>query len=235
VLLLFDIDGTLLLRAADAHRDAIHDALRRVHGLRDPDRRGLDVAGRTDGEIARALLVHAGMAAVRIDERADDVRIAACEAYARLCPTDLSDHVAPGMAELLERLAARDDAMLGLVTGNFEPIARLKLARAGIGRYFARGQGGFGSDHEDRSMLPAIARRRAGDGDASWPRARTVVIGDTPRDIACARADGVRVAAIATGPYAPAELRAADAVAGDAGELGEVLERWLPAERTMAS
>ena len=202
MLLLFDIDGTLLLRAADAHRDAIHEALRRVHGLRDPDRRGLDVAGRTDGEIARALLVHAGVPAVRIDERADDVRIAACEAYARLCPNDLSAHVAPGIAELLERLAARDDVILGLVTGNFEPIARLKLGRAGIGRFFARGQGGFGSDHEDRAMLPAIARRRAGDGDgATYPRARTVVIGDTPRDIACGHADGVRVAAIATDPY----------------------------------
>jgi phosphoglycolate phosphatase-like HAD superfamily hydrolase len=64
---------------------------------------------------------------------------------------------------------------------------RVKLARAGIGDYFEPGQGGFGSDHLDRSELPAIARARA-DG---WPRERTVVIGDTPRDIACARADGV--------------------------------------------
>ena len=79
-------------------------------------------------------------------------------------------------------------------------------------------------------MLPAIARRRAGGDDGEpWPRRRTVVIGDTPRDIACARADGVRVAAIATGPYGPEELTAADAVARDAGELGAVLERWLGA------
>ena len=235
MLLLFDIDGTLLLGAAEAHRDAIHEALRRVHGLRHPARRGLEVAGRTDGDIARALLLHAGVPALRIDERADDVRIAACEAYARLCPDDLSAHVAPGMGELVARLAARDDALLALVTGNFEPIARLKLGRAGIARFFARGQGGFGSDHEDRAMLPAIARRRAGDGDgAPYPRARTVVIGDTPRDIACGHADGVRVAAIATGPYEPSELRQADAVARDAGELGRILERWLATERAPA-
>ena len=228
MLLLFDIDGTLLLRAADAHRDAIHEALRRVHGVTDPPRRGMEVAGRTDADIARNLLVAAGVTATQIDERADDVRIAACEAYARLVPDDLSDHVAPGMRDLLERLAGREDTKLSLVSGNYEPIARLKLHAAGIGRHFARGQGGFGSDHEDRAMLPQIARRRAGaGGGAEWPRAHTAVIGDTPRDIACARADGVRVAAIATGPYAPEELREADAVARDAGELGTVLEHWL--------
>ncbi|HWC25152.1 MAG TPA: haloacid dehalogenase-like hydrolase [Solirubrobacteraceae bacterium] len=230
MLLLFDIDGTLLTGAAEAHRDALHEALRTVHGVTAPALRGIEVAGLTDGAIMRKLLVPAGVSAARIDERADDVRIAACEAYARLVPDDLSAHVTPGMPELLERLAARDDTLLALVTGNYEPIARMKLRAAGIGRFFARGQGGFGSDDEDRAMLPQVARRRAGGGDgAEWPRARTAVIGDTPRDIACARADGVRVAAIATGPFAPEELRAADAVARDARELGEVLDRWLAA------
>jgi phosphoglycolate phosphatase-like HAD superfamily hydrolase len=234
VLLLFDIDGTLLLRAADAHRDAIHAALRSVHGVTDPARRGLEVAGRTDADIARNLLVAAGVSAAQIDERADDVRIAACEAYARLVPADLSAHVAPGMPELLARLSRREDTRLALVTGNYEPIARLKLRAAGIGRFFERGQGGFGSDHEDRAMLPQIARRRAGkDGGEPWPRARTAVIGDTPRDIACARADGVRVVGIATGPYRAEDLRQADAVARDARELGEVLERWLARRTTL--
>ena len=230
MLLLFDIDGTLLIDAAREHAAAIHEALRAVHGVRRVDRRGMQIAGRTDADIARNLLVHAGVPALTIDERADDVRIAACEAYARLCPSDLSDHVAPGMGELVERLARREDALLALVTGNFEPIARMKLKAAGIGRFFPGGQGGFGSDHEDRAMLPQIARRRAGRGsDGDWPRAHTVVIGDTPRDIACARADGVRVAAVATGPYGPEELREADAVARDARELGELLDRWLAA------
>ncbi len=103
---------------------------------------------------------------------------------------------------------------LALVTGNFEPVARLKLARAGIGRYFPSGQGGFGSDSEDRAALPAIARRRAGPTGIPYPRERTIVIGDTPRDIACARADerallGRRHRAV----RAPRELTAADGVA----------------------
>ena len=236
MLLLFDIDGTLLLRAADAHAAALHEALRVVHGVKDPQRRsGIEVAGRTDADIARSLLVSAGIPAAEVDERADDVRIAACEAYARLVADDLSAHVAPGMKELLGELAARDDTKLALVTGNYEPIARLKLRAAGIGQFFERGQGGFGSDHEDRAMLPQIARRRAGGDQGDWPRAQTAVIGDTPRDIACARADGVRVAAIATGPYGPGELREADAVARDARELGAVLERWLTARNRLAT
>jgi phosphoglycolate phosphatase len=225
VLLLFDIDGTLLIKAAGAHREAIHEALRVVHGVADPDDRGLQPAGRTDAEIARHLLVGAGVSAARIDERADDVRIAACETYGRLCPDDLSDRVAPGIADLLARLAEREGTILSLVTGNYEPIARVKLAAAGIGAHFARGQGGFGSDHESRAELPAIARRRAGAaGGPPWPRERTLLIGDTPRDIACARADGVRVIAIATGPHPAAELTTADAVARDARELGVLLD-----------
>jgi phosphoglycolate phosphatase-like HAD superfamily hydrolase len=228
MLLLFDIDGTLLIGAAGAHRDAIHEALRVVHGVTAPDRAGMEVAGRTDMDIARGMLTTAGVSAELVDERADDVRIAACEAYARLCPDDLSAHVVPGMGELLARLAAREDTILSLVTGNFEPIARMKLRAAGIGGFFAAGQGGFGSDHESRAELPAFARRRAGRAPGEpWPRNRTLLIGDTPRDIACARADGVRVVAIATGPFAAAELTAADAVAGDARELGRLLDGSL--------
>lgn len=228
MLLLFDIDGTLLVKAAGEHRDAIVEALRVVHGVTEPARAPFQVAGRTDLDIARGILVASGVPAERIDERADDVRIAACEAYARLVPDDLSHTVVPGMPDLLTELAERDDTTLALVTGNFEPIARMKLRSAGIGTFFASGQGGFGSDHEDRSELPAIARRRAGDGNGGpWPRERTIVIGDTPRDIACARADGVRVVAVATGPHGADELTAADAVARDARELGVALEELL--------
>jgi phosphoglycolate phosphatase len=225
VLLLFDIDGTLLQRATEAHRDAIHAALKQVHNVTDlVQRRGHEVAGRTDQEITRGLLVAAGVDARRIDARAGDVRIAACEAYARLVPADLSAHVTPGMTELLEEIESRGRDRLALVTGNYEAIARMKLRAAGIGRFFPGGQGGFGSDHEDRAALPRIARRRAGDEEAPFPRRQTVVIGDTPRDIACARADGVRVLAVATGPFTAAELREADAVASDVRELGTLID-----------
>jgi phosphoglycolate phosphatase-like HAD superfamily hydrolase len=226
-LLLFDIDGTLLIGAHAVHRDCVHAALREVHGLADPGAAPVVAAGRTDGEIARAIALQQGVSARRIDERAADVREFACREYARRCPGDLSAHVALGVPELLDGLAARDGVRLALLTGNFEPVARLKLERAGIGHFFEPRQGAFGSDHEDRTRLPAIARARAGDGGAPFPREHTIVIGDTPNDIACARADGVRVAAVATGPFTTEELAGADAVAVDAAELTAILEARL--------
>jgi phosphoglycolate phosphatase len=228
-LLLFDIDGTLLHRATAEHAEALHLALREVHGIdvRASARSSLSPAGRTDGEIARALLLNSGVSARRIDERAVDVRMACCEAYARLVPPDLSDKVLPGIPELLSELDGHDNVRLSLVTGNFEPVARLKLGHGRIGVHFPRGQGGFGSDAEDRAMLPHIARKRAGHDGIAFPRTRTIVIGDTPRDIACARADDVRCYAVATGPFGVDELTAADGVAVDARQLRELLKDAL--------
>jgi phosphoglycolate phosphatase len=226
VLLLFDIDGTLLLRASDAHRDAIHDGLREVFGVVDPA--GMSIAspaGRTDSEIARELLAAAGGDAADFDARLEEFRRVCAASFARVCPASLAGHVAPGIADLLAGLGG---ARLALVTGNYEPIARLKLARAGIGHHFEAGQGGFGSDAEERGLLPAIARRRAGDPDGTpFPRERTIVIGDTPRDIACARADGVRVIAVATGPFPVDALSDADGVAADGFALRALLAREL--------
>ncbi len=102
------------------------------------------------------------MSAEQIDDGASAVRETCTRLYAELCPPSLSDKVVPGIPALLEWLAGRDDVRLSLVTGNYEPVARLKLARAGIGGHFPAGQGGFGSDSEDRAVLPATARRRAG-------------------------------------------------------------------------
>jgi phosphoglycolate phosphatase len=227
LLLLFDIDGTLLHRATDAHRDALQAALLEVHEVDASSLRPASPAGRTDGEIARAILIDAGISAERIDERADAVRELCCRNYARLCPADLTGTVLPGVRELLELLSWRDDVLLGLLTGNYEPVARIKLERAGIGHYFPGGQGAFGSDSEDRAALPQLARRRAGARGRPYPRERTVVIGDTPRDIACARADGVRCVAVATGPYGLDRLEEADWTAADAGAVRQTLEKLL--------
>jgi phosphoglycolate phosphatase-like HAD superfamily hydrolase len=222
-LLLFDIDGTLLIKAADDHRDAIHAAIRRVYHVREPERARVEAAGRTDPQIARAIVLQLGLSAERFEDGMTDFKRVAAEEYAHRCRDDLSPHLAPGAVEVLEGLAARDDVVLSLVTGNLEPIARVKLGRAGLGHHFARRQGGFGSDHEDRTELPAIARARAGHDRTPHPRESTVVIGDTPLDIACARADGVRCIAVTTGPYRADALADADAVVGSLRELPALL------------
>ncbi|MGH2970202.1 MAG: haloacid dehalogenase-like hydrolase, partial [Solirubrobacteraceae bacterium] len=183
LLLLFDIDGTLLQRASAEHALAIMEAASAVHGVGELDGHVVEAAGRTDMAIARDLLLAAGVLGEAIDARSADVAERAVAAYAELCPADLSPRLAPGIVELLDALAERPQAFrLSLVTGNLEPVARLKLERAGIGHRFPAGQGGFGSDHRSRAELPAIARGRM--SDPPWPRERTVVIGDTPCDIA---------------------------------------------------
>ena len=224
MLLLFDIDGTLLLRAIEEHRAAIHAAMKRVWHVHDPAAARVQPAGRTDPEIARAILLQSGVSADRIDARMSDFKRTAAQEYARMVAGEsLSRFLAPGVTDVLSTLEARDDLRLSLVTGNLEAIARLKLGSAGIDRFFARGQGGFGSDHEDRSELPAIARARAGGPGEPYPREQTVVIGDTPLDVACARADGVRCFAVTTGPFGADELSEADAVVASVRELPALL------------
>ncbi len=220
LLLLWDIDGTLLQRASVEHAAALHRALREVHGELDTESARVTAAGRTDGSIARDILLACGVDPARIDAEVEAVARATAAAYEEMCPADLSMKVAPGILDLLPVLHQDSERYrFSLVTGNFEPVARLKLARAGIGQYFEPGQGGFGTDAEAREELPPLARARAGD----WPRERTVVIGDTPNDIACARADGLRVVAVTTGPFPADALAEADHVVSGAAELAPLL------------
>ncbi|HTE61661.1 MAG TPA: haloacid dehalogenase-like hydrolase, partial [Solirubrobacteraceae bacterium] len=127
------MDGTLLLRATSAHAAALRRAAGAVHGVQ-LDGLPVEAAGRTDAAIARDLLRAAGVADAAIDARADDVAAAAVAAYEELCPPDLSAYVAPGVADALAALAEEPEIYrLALVTGNLEPVARRKLASAGIG------------------------------------------------------------------------------------------------------
>jgi phosphoglycolate phosphatase len=235
LLLLWDIDGTLLLRASASHAQAVWEALCAIHGLEDRQLlRDQRMAGMTDGQIAREILTNAGISAAVVDQHAEAVHDRICATYV---PGDLETHVSPGLEAVLRELFDRGDVVHSLVTGNFERIARRKLHAAGIDGWFdPRVAGGFGSDHEDRLLLPATARRRAGGAllpdDRPWPADRAVVIGDTPRDIACARHDGVRVIAIATGGHTAEDLQDADVVVDDAAGIPAALtDLFGPAPR----
>jgi phosphoglycolate phosphatase len=211
LLLLFDIDGTLLVGASEPHRRAMLDALTTVYGLAEPGSQAVAAAGRTDTQIARAIALAGGLPEGRFDASIDQFQACCARAFERHCPPSLAAHLAPGIADALAALATTS-ARLSLLTGNYEPIARLKLERAGIAHHFPAGQGAFGSDAEQRELLGPIARERAGAPGQPYPRTLTTVIGDTPLDIACARADGLQVIAIATGPYDQSALAEADQV-----------------------
>ena len=229
MLVLLDIDGTLLHGAPRAHTEALTLAMQDVHGVPagPGDVAAVRPAGRTDQEIARLVLRAHGVGDAAITRAMPAWMLRAAELYPALDAVHPEPRVAAAAAESLGRVA-RAGASLALLTGNLEPIARAKMDRAGLGGWFPAGGGAFGSDHESRDALVPIALGRAGcgagDGDG---RDVVVVVGDTPRDIACARAGRARCVAVATGSYAAGDLAGADAVAADLAGAAHVLEEWL--------
>jgi len=225
-LVLFDIDGTLIT-SRGAGRRAMRTALERVFGAAG----GIDqynLGGRTDTRIVHDVMGALGWEPERVNERLDDF----FEAYAGGLTSEIGDgrHVVtlPGVTAVIERLAASRDVVLGLVTGNIEEGARIKLLPTGLWPRFR--VGAYGSDHMDRRRLPSLAARRAHAlvGYAFAPP-EVVVIGDTPHDIDCARAFGATAIAVTTGQYSRAELLAdrPDHLFDDLGDVEKVLEAVL--------
>lgn len=205
-LLLFDIDGTLV--AGGPAKDAFHLGLLEVFGTAG-DIDGHDFSGKTDPQIARELLVGAGVAHERIDRGLPDLfRIYLRELKDRLPANPVA--VLPGVRRLLAALAEFEDVALGLVTGNIAGGADLKLGSAGLRAPFL--VGGFGSDHEVRNELPPVAVQRARrEWAVDFDAGRTWIVGDTPRDVQCAQAHGLRTLAVATGRFTAAELESTGA------------------------
>ena len=208
---LFDIDGTLLWTDG-AGRRAVYRALEEVFGQTGPDKHEFD--GKTDPQIVRELMQRGGIP----DDTIDELLPEALDRYVRYLRHELGgeDHAGktyPGIAELLDALEARDDVLLGLLTGNVHEGAAAKLAAVGIDR--ARFKvGAFGSDHHSRPELPGIARARAEELlGRDIPGRDVVVIGDTPADMGCGTGIGARAIGVATGRYTVEDLRACNAAA----------------------
>jgi phosphoglycolate phosphatase len=222
-LVLFDIDGTILWTDG-AGRRAVYRALHEVYGTHAPEEHEFD--GKTDPQIVRELMTRAGTSG-------DDVELHLPRAITRyveelraeLGDADHRDKVYPGIHALLDALEARDDVLLGLLTGNVADGAAAKLAAVGIDAARFR-VGAFGSDHASRPELPAIARRRA-EVLLGHPIAGrdVVVIGDTPADMSCGRGIGARAIGVATGRYSVQQLEVARAgvVFADLGDTGAVV------------
>jgi phosphoglycolate phosphatase-like HAD superfamily hydrolase len=194
-LILFDVDGTLISTRGVAGR-ALAEAVSEVLDM-DVQLDGYRLAGKTDPQIVFELTARAGASRAEVAPRLHDV----IETYLARLDAALGPEcvtVLPGVHETLSALAARADVRVGLLTGNVEAGASLKLGRAGIGHFF--GIGAYGSDEEDRNRLVPVARARAQhEWGEAFPGPRTVVVGDAEADIRCARAGGARVVAVATG------------------------------------
>jgi phosphoglycolate phosphatase-like HAD superfamily hydrolase len=200
--ILFDIDATLLVTGG-AGAVAWQRAFEELYGVEaniDEHTR----AGMTDPEIAeivfREVVGRDGSAAER------SAAIARYLSHLQEAVDDSDGYrVMPGIEELLPRLAG-EGVLLGIVTGNIESAAQIKLARADLNRYFAFG--GYGSDSRERTELTKRALERGEEvSGGKIDRARAISIGDTPRDVSAGHGAGIRVIGVATGAYSVAELK----------------------------
>jgi phosphoglycolate phosphatase len=219
---LFDIDGTLI-SSGGAGKVALEAALADEFGINGVIEK-LQLSGRTDRAIIRDLFrMHV------IEETPDNLRRLTA-AYLRRLPECLernAGRVLPGVADLLVRLCARKDVLVGLLTGNVRDGARVKLGHFGLYEHFA--VGGFGDHHFDRDdvareALTEVKRVLNGIADPNhiW------VVGDTPLDVRCARAIGARAAAVATGWHSRAELadHRPDLLLTDLSDPAPLLAHW---------
>ena len=194
-LLLFDIDGTLLLSDGVGRR-TIREALSQIVG-RPVSSDTVSFSGRTDPAIMRDVLLESGCPA----DEAEDLLQTCLDTFARIFQERIEPRhmtVLPGVHDVLDTVAQRFGKPLGLVTGNLEVTAFAKLRAAGLDGYFSFGA--YGSDHEDRNLLPAVAMDRARKhGHDPVRTEQTVIIGDTEHDIGCSRHAGISVVAVATG------------------------------------
>jgi phosphoglycolate phosphatase-like HAD superfamily hydrolase len=224
LLALFDVDGTLFLTHDPLSGEALRKTLVEQYGVAlpaDPVDR-IDHRGRTALRIAREVLRAAGLEDAAIDDRLG----AWCARFAvsyleLLAGADTSRwEAAPRAGATLSRLD-HGGLRLALLTGNPEPMARARMERLGLARFFPAGEGAFGCDAEKRSELIELARERAG----SWPAAGTVAIGDTSRDVESACRSGVRSIAVRWARNTDS-LSGADAVCDDLDSVATTLLAW---------
>jgi len=204
-LVLFDIDGTLLLPDG-AGRAALRVALERVYGT-PGGAETFALGGSLDRHTVRLLMTEAGIPEDVIWSRFDEL--------ARVVEADLRQRIAarlhhvrpcPGTHALIAALQAREDTLLGLITGNFRGTAAIKLEAAGFDPAVFR-VGAFGDEAEDRNLLPPLAIERASAlTGMKFVGQQVVVIGDTPSDILCSRGVGARSIAVCTGWVSRADL-----------------------------
>jgi len=204
-LVLFDIDGTLLHSGGcgrAATRLAVQDVFGTVGKLDD-----VDFGGKTDWQILREALEPVGVTAETIAARIPTYQHAVARRLAEIID-DFPVRPCVGAPQVVAALAERADVLLGLVTGNMQPLAPLKLRAAGYDpRVFK--VGAYGSEGWERDMLPPLALQRARAlAGVDFPPQRVVIVGDTPRDIACAASIGARTVAVATGWYDVPTLQA---------------------------
>lgn len=217
-LILFDIDGTLI-ETGGAGLTSLNMAFYDVLGVKDAIQ-GMSLAGKTDPQIIKEIMKFHKVEVT--DNSISDI----CNRYVEHLNVQIHTHkgkLKPGIKELLDRLVTTSHK-IGLLTGNIEQGAKIKLTTYGINEYFL--SGAFGSDNYDRNLLvPEACRKFREQFGLQFNYSDCIIIGDTPRDVYCAKPHGAKAIAVATGPYSIDELSniGADMVLSDLSDTDGVI------------
>ncbi len=203
-LILFDVDGTLLMAGGAGNR-ALGRALQHTYGLEN-DLNGIRLDGKTDPQIVREALGRYGKEASLTRQSLNSLFVSYIPFLKDEVATSPDFRILPGVPELMATLSTQSSVALGLATGNIEEGARIKLDRADLTSFFTFG--GYGSDAENRTELIRTAIERGLQEISPASAVDILLIGDTPRDVVHARTAGVRTLAVATGRYSVESLLA---------------------------
>lgn len=220
--ILFDIDHTLVY-SGGAGMVALNRTMEELTGIADGFQ-GIRCAGKTDAQILREAMDKHRLTSVDGDFHRFMSRYVE---HLNLAMDEITGHVKPGVLELLHELSKANGFVLGLLTGNIEEGARIKLGRFGLNEFFS--VGAYGSDSEDRNvLLPIAVERLAKVHGVHLACEDCLVIGDTPLDVECARVHGAASVAVATGPYSLEALNetGAELVLADLSDTQGVM-KWL--------
>ncbi|MFC2131652.1 HAD family hydrolase [Bacteroidota bacterium] len=204
-LILFDIDGTILQFKKYNSREIFAGMLKEIFGREVPVSIMPDFSGMTDLQILKEIASRIDLPNPELEERLPEVWSKIFSDFKEFCTPEYIN-LLPGIPELLKILDTDTNVTLGLQTGNFKDNAYMKLKTFNLEKYFPFGA--FGSDHEDRNMLPPIAVKRANEhhGQNMFSQSNTLIIGDSIRDIECAKSNNLPVLAVATGSTGKHEL-----------------------------
>lgn len=214
-LLLFDIDGTLVSVERTASRAMLRRVVEEIFSIVLPPDFEFQLGGKTDYQIMTEVAQALSLPTTIVEEQREKIQVT-LTAHTEPLSNPETMRLLEGVRVLVETLAAREDVALALLTGNLETTAYLKLRPHGLDGHFPIGA--FGSDHIDRAMLPPIALHRANkhynhftNSGKKFSPENTLIIGDTLNDIHCAKANGIKTLAVATGTVSMETLRSAGA------------------------
>lgn len=205
ILILFDIDGTLIKFKSGTAGKIFSDIMEEIFNVKIDKNNLPDFAGQTDLKILKEICEINNISFSSVESQIELIWEKMLSLFGKYCTPDYI-LLLEGVPELLDYLSQHEFITLGLLTGNFRENAYQKLKTYNLHNYFPFGA--FGSDEEDRNKLPPLAIKRANKyfEKDQFSNKNTIIVGDAPRDITCAKANDIKVACVTTGTYDISQL-----------------------------